>query len=76
MVGDTVTLKKNPQKVAVISRAAADMMIGFGLGDVVDGMYQSILENTWTSTIYPEVSDYHVYGYNESPELFCRAVLT
>jgi iron complex transport system substrate-binding protein len=70
MVGDEVTLKKNPQKVAVIARAAADMMVGFGLGDVVDGMYDSILDNTWTEVIYPGVTEYYAYGYNDSAELF------
>lgn len=70
MVGDTVTLNKNPQKVAVIARAAADMMIGFGLGDKIDGMYQSILDNPWTEVIYPDVSSFYSYEYNESAELF------
>lgn len=70
MVGDEVTMKQNPQKVAVISRAAADMMIGFGLGDVVDGMFLTILDNTWTQVMYPGVSDYYTYEYNESAELF------
>ena len=70
MVGDEVTLTTNPKKVAVIARAAADMMVGFGLGDVVDGMYQSILDNSWTEFIYPAVSNYHSYDYNESAELF------
>ena len=70
MVGDVVVVPKNPKKVAVIARAAADMMIGFGLGEYVDGMYQSILDNTWTSVIYPDVSNFHSYDYNESAELF------
>jgi iron complex transport system substrate-binding protein len=33
-------------------------------------MYQSILDNSWTSVIYPGVSEYFSYGYNESAELF------
>jgi len=70
MVGDEVTLKQNPKKVAVIARAAADMMIGFGLGDVVDGMFLTILDNTWTEVMYPGVADYYAYEYNESAELF------
>jgi len=70
MVGDEVTLKTNPENVAVIARAAADMMIGFGLGDYVDGMYQSILDNSWTEVIYPGVLNYYAYDYNESAELF------
>jgi iron complex transport system substrate-binding protein len=70
MVGDEVTLKTNPQKVAVIARAAADMMIGFGLGDVVDGMFQTVLDNSWTKVIYPDVENFYTYAYNESAELF------
>lgn len=70
MVGDTVSVKKNPENVAVISRAAADMMVGFGLGDKVDGMYKSILDNTWTSYLYPDSADYYSYGYQDSAELF------
>jgi iron complex transport system substrate-binding protein len=70
MVGDEVTLKKNPQNVAVIARAAADMMVGFGLGDVIDGMFQTVLDNTWTQVIYPDVENYYTYEYNESAELF------
>ncbi|HPG43358.1 MAG TPA: ABC transporter substrate-binding protein [Acholeplasmataceae bacterium] len=70
MVGDEVTLMENPKKVAVIARAAADMMIGFGLGDVVDGMYQSILDNPWVEVFYPNAANFHSYDYNESAELF------
>jgi iron complex transport system substrate-binding protein len=70
MVGDEVTLKKNPQNVAVIARAAADMMVGFGLGDVIDGMFQTVLDNSWTQVIYPNVANFHTYEYNESAELF------
>lgn len=70
MVGDTVLVKKNPENVAVISRAVADMMVGFGLGDKVDGMYKSILDNTWTSYLYPDSTNYYSYGYQDSAELF------
>lgn len=70
LVGDEVKVKQNPENVAVIARAAADMMVGFGLGDRVDGMYSSILDNSWTEFIYPDVSEYYSYGYNESAELF------
>lgn len=70
MVGSVVTIPKNPENVAVISRAAADMMIGFGLGESIDGMYESILDNTWTSVLYPGVENFYSYGYNESAELF------
>jgi|LGOV01.1.fsa_nt_gb iron complex transport system substrate-binding protein len=70
MVGDTVEVPLNPSKVAVIARAAADMMIGFGLGESVDGMYYSILNNPWVDVLYPDSEDYYSYDYNESAELF------
>ena len=70
MVGDTIEVPINPARVAVIARAAADMMIGFGLGDSVDGMYYSVLTNPWVDTIYPNVENYYSYEYNESAELF------
>src|SRR6056297_3532218 len=70
MVGDTVEVPKNPTNVAVIARAAADMMIGFGLGNSVDGIYYSVLENPWVSLIYPAASNFYSYDYNESAELF------
>lgn len=70
MVGDSVTMKVNPTNVAVIARAAADMMIGFGLGDYVDGMYYSILDNPWVTVLYPAASNFHSYDYDESAELF------
>ncbi|PAT01191.1 hypothetical protein CI105_08070 [Candidatus Izimaplasma bacterium ZiA1] len=70
MVGDSVEVPLNPKKVAVIARAAADMMIGFGLGDSVDGMYYSVLNNPWVEVIYADVDDFYSYEYNESAELF------
>jgi len=70
MVGDTVEVPKSPQKVAVIARAAADMMIGFGLADSVDGIYYSVLDNPWVEFIYPNIDDFYSYDYNESAELF------
>lgn len=70
MVGDTVVVPKNPQKVAVIARAAADMLVGFGLGDKVDGVYSSILDNPWTTVMYPNAANFYSYGYEESSELF------
>ena len=70
MVGDTVEVPKNPKNVAIIARAAADMMIGFGLGDYVDGIYYSVLDNPWVTLIYPESVDFYSYNYNDSAELF------
>jgi iron complex transport system substrate-binding protein len=46
------------------------MMIGFGLGENVDGIYYSILNNPWVGVLYPPSEDYYSYEYNESAELF------
>ena len=70
MVGDSVEVPINPKKVAVIARAAADMMIGFGLSEYVDGIYYSVLTNPWVELISPDLSDLYSYDYNESAELF------
>lgn len=70
MVGDSVEVPVNPKKVAVIARAAADMMIGFGLSEYVDGIYYSVLTNPWVELISPELKDVYSYDYNESAELF------
>ena len=70
MVGDSVEVPVNPKKVAVIARAAADMMIGFGLSEYVDGIYYSVLTNSWVELISPALSDLYSYDYNESAELF------
>ncbi|MDY0277824.1 MAG: hypothetical protein RBQ97_07045, partial [Acholeplasma sp.] len=70
MVGDSVEVPINPKKVAVIARAAADMMIGFGLSEYVDGIYYSVLTNPWVELISPALNDLYSYDYNESAELF------
>lgn len=70
MVGDSIEVPVNPKKVAVIARAAADMMIGFGLSEYVDGIYYSVLTNPWVELISPALSDLYSYDYNESAELF------
>ena len=54
MLGETITITKNPKKVACISRTTYDLMVAYGLGDKIDGVYGPILENSWTSLIYPE----------------------
>jgi iron complex transport system substrate-binding protein len=70
MVGDTVEVPLNPKHTAVIARAAADMMVGFGLSEYVDGMYYSVLDNPWVNLFHPASEDFYVYDYNESSELF------
>ena len=70
MLGETVTITTNPKKVACISRTTYDLMVAYGLGDKIDGVYGPILNNSWTSLIYPESSKHYSYGYENSYELF------
>ncbi len=70
MLGDSIFIKKNPSKVACISRTTYDLLVAFGLGDKIDGAYSGTLNNKWASTIYPESKNAHVYGYDDSYETF------
>jgi len=69
-VGDTVTVPKNPQKVAVVARSAVDMLVAFGLGNKLDGVYKTIFDNPWASYLYPNLDTYYSYEYNENYETF------
>jgi len=71
MLGEEVQVKKNPSKVACVSRSTVDLLIAFGLGDVVDGTHDRIIDgNPWTSEIYPESENFYRYAYEESVETF------
>ena len=37
MLGTTITINKNPKKVACISRTTYDLLVAYGLGDKIDG---------------------------------------
>lgn len=69
MVGDKVMVKKNPTKVACISRTSYDLLVAFGLEDYIDGTYEKTLENDWTKVLYPECSKHYKYEYEPSYEL-------
>lgn len=69
-VGDKVTVPKNPKKVAVVARSAVDMLVAFGLGDKLDGVYKTIFDNPWASYLYPNLDKYYSYEYNENYETF------
>lgn len=69
-LGETITVGKNPSKVACVSRTTYDLLIGFGLGDKVDGAYKTIYDNPWTEFIYPQSKSEYRYEYNESYETF------
>ena len=70
MVGTTITIKKNPKKVACISRTTYDLLVAYGVGDKIDGAYKGTLKNSWVPLIYPESENHYVYEYNNSAELF------
>lgn len=70
MLGDSIQIKQNPDKVACVSRTTYDLLIAFGLKDKVDGAYAPIYDNPWVETIYPESKNDYRYDYNESYETF------
>ena len=70
MVGTTITIKKNPKKVACISRTTYDLLVAYGVGDKIDGAYKGTLKNSWVPLIYPNSANHYIYEYNNSAELF------
>ena len=69
MLGEEVQVKKNPEHVACVSRTTYDLLVAFGLGDRIDGAYKSLMENEWTSVLYPDSSKHFSYDYEPSHEL-------
>lgn len=47
MAGIEVVVPKNVEKVAAVSPSTADLMIAFGLGDKIDGVYKTVTDNEW-----------------------------
>lgn len=70
MLGETLEVKKNPRKVACVSRTTYDLLVTFGLGDRIDGAFAPIYDNPWTEVIYRKAKNEYRYAYNESPETF------
>ena len=70
MSGAKVWVPKNPKKVAAVSPSTGDLMIAFGLGDVLDGTYYSVMDNPWAEIIYPESASLFGYDYDNSVETF------
>ena len=66
MVGTTITIKKNPKKVACISRTTYDLLVAYGVGDKIDGAYKGTMNNDWVPLIYPESANHYVYEYNNT----------
>ena len=69
-VRDTVEVPLNPERVAVFSRAAADKLVAFGLGDRITGVFESIPDNPWAHVILPNLSQLYRYSYRTNIETY------
>jgi iron complex transport system substrate-binding protein len=70
MVGDIVEVPKNPKRVAVLARSAVDMLVAFGLGENLTGIYYTIFDNEWAEILYPNIDNYQKYDYNTTLETY------
>lgn len=70
MLGDTITIPKNPKRVACVSRTTYDLLVAFGLSDKIDGAYKNLYENPWLDIIYPNSKNEYRYEYEENYETF------
>lgn len=69
MLGEKTEVVKNPEHVACVSRTTYDLLVAFGLGDRIDGVYSTLLDNPWTSVLYPDSSEHFAYAYEPSHDL-------
>ena len=69
MIGETVYVKKNPKKVACVSRTSYDLLVAFGLENYIDGTYEKTLDNKWTSVLYEQSVKHFKYEYEPNIEL-------
>lgn len=70
MLGEEVTVKKNPKKVACASRTTYDLLIAFGVADSIDGVYYSLLDNEWSSVFDTKANERYSLEYQESYETY------
>jgi len=70
MAGDVVEVPLNPEKVAVLARSAVDMLVAFGLGNRITGIYYTVFDNEWANILYPSVEGYYKYDYNTTLETY------
>lgn len=70
MLGETITVKKNPKKVACASRTTYDLLIAFGLGDCIDGAYYALLDNEWAAVFDEKANERYSLAYEESYETY------
>ena len=72
MVGDTITVCKNPKRVACVSRTTYDLLVAFGLSENIDGAYKNIYDNPWIDLINNNAKNEYRYEYEENYETFLR----
>ena len=72
MLGEQVTVKKNPKKVACASRTTYDLLIAFWVADSIDGVYYSLLENEWSTVFDSKANERYSLAYQESYEVFAH----
>lgn len=70
MSGVEVEIPKSPKKIAAVSPSTGDLMIAFGLGNLLDGTYYSTMNNPWAKEIYPNSENFYGYDYDNSVETF------
>lgn len=70
MLGEKVTVKKNPKKVACASRTTYDLLIAFGVAESIDGVYYSLLENEWARVFDEYAEQRYSLSYEESYETY------
>lgn len=70
MAGVTVEIPKSPKNIAAVSPSTGDLMIAFGLGNLLDGTYYSTLNNPWAKEIYPNAENLYGYDYDNGVETF------
>jgi iron complex transport system substrate-binding protein len=70
MAGDVVEVPENPERVAVLARSAVDMIVAFGLGEKITGIYYTVFDNEWAALLYPAIDSYYKYDYDTTIETY------
>lgn len=70
MLGEQAIVKKNPKKVACVSRTTYDLLIAFGVSDSIDGVYYALLDNEWSSVFDAKTNERYSLAYQESYETY------
>ena len=51
MSGAVVEIPRSPKKIAAVSPSTGELMVAFGLGELLDGTYFSTIDNPWATEI-------------------------